>query len=170
MKRMNFRLMGLFAAFISAYDLTGQTLTAASANGLITESTGVYNITWYSNRSSPFEKSVTIDFSSYTTGDKITITGDQTDTANYQVKSNISGATAYLDVTRWPGNSRNLCFEPGTGSGSVVLTFQRMGAGGNGTFTNNIDIEVADNNCDIVTGTGKKITLKEMAKWMFYKG
>lgn len=160
MKRMNFRLVGLFAAFISAYDLTGQTLTAASANGLITESTGVYNITWYSNRSSPFEKSVTIDFSSYTTGDKITITGDQTDTANYQVKSNISGATAYLDVTRWPGNSRNLCFEPGTGSGSVVLTFQRMGAGGNGTFTNNIDIEVADNNCDIVTGTGKKITLK----------
>jgi hypothetical protein len=76
------------------------------------------------------------------------------------VKSNVSGSTAYLDVTRWPGNSRNLCFEPGTGSGSVVLTFQRMGAGGNGTFTNTIDIEVADNSCAIATGTGKKITLK----------
>ena len=76
------------------------------------------------------------------------------------MKSNVSGSTAYLDVTRWPGNSRNLCFEPGTGSGSVVLTFQRMGAGGNGTYTNTIDIEVADNSCAIQTGTGKKITLK----------
>jgi hypothetical protein len=160
---MNKNLIGIiggFIALITSSNLNAQTLSAASANGLLTESSGVYNLTWYSNRSTPFEKSVTIDFSGYSSGDKITVTGDQADTANYQVKSNISGSTAYLDVTRWSGNSRNLCFDPGTASGSVVLTFQRMGAGGSGTFTNTIDVEVANSSCIIQTGTGKKITLK----------
>lgn len=160
MNKNFFRILGVIVALLGSSNLNAQTLSTVSANGLLTESSGVYNLTWYSNRSTPFEKAVTIDFSGYSSGDKITVTGDQADTANYQVKSNVSGSTAYLDVTRWPGNSRNLCFDPGAASGSVVLTFQRMGAGGNGTFTNTIDVEVANSSCVIQTGTGKKITLK----------
>ncbi len=138
-------------------------LNSATSNGLLTESTKVYNLTWYSNRSNPFEKGVTISYSGYSSGDKVTVTGSATtDTAVNQVKSNVSGFTSWLDVTGWPNisgaNTRNLCFDPGSASGSFVLYFQRLGAGGSGTFTNNIYIDIANSNCQIQSG--QRITLK----------
>jgi len=156
----SFLALALCGIFGFSNLLKGQTLDGAVADGLITVTNGAeYDFQWYSNRSTPFQKTVTISYSGFNTGDKITITGDNTDTMYFQVKSNVSGFTAFLDVTRWPGNSRNLCFEPGSSSGTVVLTFQRLGTGGNGTFTNNIDIEVANSSCVVQSGTGKSIRL-----------
>ena len=139
------------------------TLNSATSNGLITESSKTYNLTWYSNRSNPFEKGVTISYSGFSTGDKVTVTGSATaDTSVNQVKSNVSGFTSWLDVTGWPNisgaNNRNLCFDPGAASGTFVLYFQRLGAGGAGTFYNNIYIDVANSNCQIQSG--QRITLK----------
>ena len=137
-----------------------QTLSSPTANGLLTESSSVYNLTWYSNRNNPYEKTITVNFSGFSANDKVTITGSaKSDTAYNQVKSNVSGFTSWLDVTGWAnGNSRNLCFNPGTCSGSIVLSFQRLGAGGTGTFYNDIYINVANSSCGIVSA--KTITVK----------
>lgn len=153
-------LLSILTFFNLTSNLKAQTLDGAVADGLITKTAGAeYDFQWYSNRSTAFPKTVTISYSGFSAGDKITITGSSTDTMYFQVKSNVSGFTAFLDVTRWPGNARNLCFEPGSASGTVVLTFQRLGTGGNGTFTNTIDVSVANSSCAIQTGSNKSIRL-----------
>ena len=162
-KSFKFSLPLLMSLFSLGQTQAQATLSSATANGLLTESSKVYNLTWYSNRSNPFEKGVTISYTGFSSGDKVTVTGSATsDTSVNQVKSNVSGFTSWLDVTGWPNisgtNNRNLCFDPGSASGTFVLYFQRLGAGGSGTFYNNIYIDVANSNCQIQTG--QRITLK----------
>ena len=153
-----------FVGFIN--QANAQTLNSATGNGLLTESSKVYNVTWYSNSNTPFEKTITISYSSLGAGDKVTVTGTSTDTALNQVKSNVTGSTSFLDVTRWPRlgslNTRNLCVEPspsGTTSGSFDLIFRRLDPFTvGGTFTNTVYIDLANSNCEIQSG--QRITLK----------
>lgn len=111
-KSIRLGIVSLLAVASLVTKSNAQTLNSATGNGLLTESSKVYNVTWYSNSNTPFEKTVTISYSNLGSGDKVTVTGTSTDTALNQVKSNITGSTSFLDVTRWPRlgslNTRNL--------------------------------------------------------------
>ncbi len=61
MKKLKyFALAALFGIQFSSKKAEAQTLTSLTADGLLTESAGVYNLTWYSNRLSPNPKKITI--------------------------------------------------------------------------------------------------------------
>jgi hypothetical protein len=137
----------------------GQTLTGASSAGLENTGTLTYNLKWYSSeRVDEYNKVVLVDYQNFSSTDKITVTGNSSSgqVQYWQVKESVSNT--WKDITLTSGGTTNLCFAPGTGSGTVTLTFRRMGNGGVGTFLNDISVEVADNSCNISTGTGKKIT------------
>ena len=64
-KTVRFAIPFLVAMFVSSTGVAQATLSSATSNGLLTESSKVYNLTWYSNRSNPFEKGVTISYSGF---------------------------------------------------------------------------------------------------------
>jgi hypothetical protein len=169
MKKLKyFALAALFGIQFSSKKAEAQTLTSLTADGLLTESAGVYNLTWYSNRTSPNPKKVTVNYNGFSSTDKITVTGTSTDTQCLNVYSNVAGYTSSKDVTRYTydnatstANARNLCLQPGTGNGSFILTFERIGTSpcAAGTYTNTIKVSVADNSCVNQTGASKTLTI-----------
>ncbi len=169
MKKLKyFALAALFGIQFSSKKAEAQTLTSLTADGLLTESAGVYNLTWYSNRLSPNPKKITVNYSGFSSTDKVTVTGTSVDTQCLNVYSNVAGYTSSKDVTRYTydnatstANARNLCLQPGTGNGSFILTFERIGTSpcAAGTYTNTIKVSVADNSCINQTGANKTLTI-----------
>ena len=142
----------------------GQTLTGATGPGLKNTGTLTYDLDWYSSEFlNEYQKQVTVSYSSFGATDKITVLGNSASgqVQYWQVQDNIT--QTWKDITLTSGGTTNLCFAPGAGSGSITFSFRRMGTGGSGTFDNDITIEVADNSCNVVTGTSKKITLNTTA-------
>ena len=141
-----------------------QTLTGATGPGLKNTGTLTYDLDWYSSEFlNEYQKQVTVSYSSFTSTDKITVLGNSASgqVQYWQVQDNIT--QTWKDITLTSGGATNLCFAPGAGSGSITFSFRRMGTGGSGTFDNDITIEVADNSCNVVTGTSKKLTLNATA-------
>lgn len=170
MKKLKyFALAALFGIQFSSKKAEAQTLTSLTADGLLTESAGVYNLKWYSNTFDPYKKTVTVAYSGFTGSERITVLGSSTDTACLNVYSNVTGYTSSKDVTRYAynnatstANSRNFCMVPSGASGTFVLTFERLGTSpcADGTYTNTIYVKVSDANCDPQSGAGKILTLK----------
>lgn len=158
-----FSLLGAcLSIFVGSHRANAQTLTGATGPGLDLTGTLTYDLDWYSSEFlNEYEKQITVSYSNFSSTDKIIVTGNSSSTQvqYWQVKENINQTWKDVTNSSAAGTAANLCFAPGTGSGSVTFSFRRMGSGGSGSFDNDISIAVADQSCNITTGTGKEIVL-----------
>ncbi len=154
---LSLALMGIFGFSNVA---KGQTLTGAVSPGLNSTGTLTYDLVWYSSqRVDEYQKQVVVSFTNFSATDKIAVLGNSASAqvTNWQVYDAIN--QVWKDVENSTSGTNLFCINPGTGTGSITLSFRRMASGGVGTFTNDITIDVTDASCNVVTGSGKRITL-----------